>query len=101
MTQKQFCASEGLKFTTFKNWFSRLKKRECALPDGQKGTFEPLTICSDDFITEIPLKNLDDGELSPPALELRLSGASSIVVPFGFHEATLKRLIQVVRGLDV
>lgn len=94
LPQKQFCVREGISFGTFKTWLYRLKSLEVKVGD------EPTTLFTPIVVTEELGRPIRE-EPHESSLVLELCGDMRIVVGTGFGATTLRRLIQVVRGLNV
>lgn len=107
-TQKQFCAEHGLSYTAFKNWAPRIKKHAAQKTDSVKfvevklNESTPATTLptpTQPLLSEPP-KNLDP---SPPAqtssqpdLQIQMPTNCVIIVPRGFDDETLRRVVKAV-----
>ena len=104
LSQQRFCESVGIKFSTFRNWLTRLRVAELGSPPAQQDKFESLVVLPAESASILGMPSQKrDFATSPAAscLEVRLGSSLSIVVPTGFHEGTLRRLIQIVGDLNV
>jgi hypothetical protein len=94
LKQKQFCERERIQFGTFKTWLYRLKIEEVKDCEAHLPLFSQIMID-----TQAPVGVRKEACESPLIVEI---GADiRIVVASGFGQETLRRLMDVVRGVDV
>lgn len=96
LSQKQFCAQEGISYRSFTNRASRLKEE--SLSSGP-GSFVSAVVTSETMPLTKKRMNESTMEVSVPSiskdLEIRLGGLV-VVVPSGFDEDTLRRLMGII-----
>ena len=97
LSQKQFCAQEGISYRSFTNRASRLKEE--SLSSGP-GSFVSAVVTSDSMPLNtkkrMPKPTVETSVGFPPKdLEIRLGGLV-VVVPSGFDEDTLRRLMGII-----
>ena len=106
LTQKQFCQEHGIAYTTFKNWVYRTKESTDNISETEIGSFVPVKTqvpfssahespeepASGEFVTDIPLFP----KLLAPDLQIQLPQGYAIIVPRGFDDDTLRRVIKAV-----
>lgn len=98
LSQKQFCAQEGISHCSFRNRAYRLKDK-LSLGDGS-GSFVPAIVTSETMALNKKKEMLSPTVeasvgLPPKDLEIRL-GRLVVVVPTGFDGETLRRLMGII-----
>lgn len=96
LQQKEFCAQEGIRFGSFRNWLYRLR-----LSDKQKHLSPEHVPLFSPVIAEAKFAVSEVNDSVESALVLELGGDIRVIVNAGFGAQTLRRLIDVVRGSHV
>ena len=107
LTQSQFCRENGLVLTTFNNWIHRLKKTDKAVCEANIGKFVDVKVAESAMTQPRLSEELNRTQAkpafysipqpSPPAdLQIQLPSNCVIIVPRGFDDETLRRVVKVV-----
>lgn len=99
LTQGKFCTQAGVSYSSFKYWKSRLG--EPGTKKSGRGFFVPIVV--EEMQSPSPLKSKDRGysirEEETSSLEILFEGGERIAIGRGFDAVTLRRVIDVMRGI--
>ncbi|MBY0292061.1 MAG: hypothetical protein K2W92_02090 [Alphaproteobacteria bacterium] len=99
LSQRKFCTQAGVSYSSYKYWNSRLGQPK--VKKSGQGYFVPVLV--EEAENPSPLESKDhadsirDGE--SPCLEILFEGGERIAIGRGFDVVTLRRVIDVMRGL--
>lgn len=98
LTQKQFCEENSLRYGSFKNWVYLDNKR--SRKQETKGKFIPVQSVTPASLLSTPAEIAPAPEHSSSSFSsdfrIHLSQGSIIIVPRGFDEDTLLRVVKVM-----
>lgn len=99
LSQGKFCTQAGISYSSFKYWKSRIGEPEPKKSGG--GCFIPVVV--EETQRPSPLKPKGRGsstrEEEPRSLEILFEGGERIAIGRGFDAVTLRRVIDVMRGI--
>ena len=107
LTQSQFCRENGLVLTTFNNWIHRLKKTDKTACEANIGKFVAVNVAGAAMTQPRLAKELNLTQTKPafysmpqpsrpPDLQIRLPSNCVVIVPIGFDEDSLRRVVKAV-----